>query len=829
MQQRVFATFHYALAPSAFLLLGASEAMGGSSDLFAPIDRKYRIYSRRPSLAPASIGFARRELVESATSGRGGSLTAPSDVPSREADRLLLARYAPTGVIVDAKDAIVEFRGEIDRYLEHTPGHASLDLFKMARKGLQLGLRQAIQEARKKDAPLRKAGLTLLREGQLHRLDLEVIPLKGSRENDGALLVLFVERPERTRGRGRPADRPTRAAAADPNENAKLRRELAEATTYLQTVVQEHEAASEEAQSASEEILSANEELQSVNEELETAKEEMESSNEELVTLNQEVRERNLELGHALDFANGIVETVRNPLLLLDADLRVQRANRAFLEHFQVDAHESVARRVYDLGNGQWNIPALRKALEAVLSSDAHLEGFEVEHDFPHLGRRTLVLNARKLRHDSEQESIVLAFEDRTDLKKAESDREALLVLEQDARKRAEQADRVKDEFVATLSHELRGPLNAMMGWVHVLRESGIDEATRERGRAAIERGVSAQSRLIEELLDYSRTVTGKFSLAPRLIDVGPVAQAAVDAIRSAAEAKQISLEMVREAGPVMVLADPDRLQQILWNLLSNAVKFTPREGRVELWIGRVGTYLHLRVRDTGQGISAGFLPHVFERFRQQESGKSRTQSGLGLGLSIVKQLVELHGGTVEAQSSGQDQGATLTVALPVPPLLMEPKGAREAESPRERTASEQAWNETAGTTLNGVRVLVVEDDPDGREMLVTAFQQCGAQVRAAASASEAMDLLGQAVPDVLISDIGLPGEDGYELMARIRALPETAGGRVPALALTAYAGPEDRRKALAAGFDMHVAKPAEPAALVARLAVLAARGAEGK
>ena len=307
------------------------------------------------------------------------------------------------------------------------------------------------------------------------------------------------------------------------------------------------------------------------------------------------------------------------------------------------------------------------------------MEGFEVEHDFPHLGRRTLVLNARKLAHDSGQQSIVLALEDRTEVKKAVSEREALLALEQDARKSAEQADRIKDEFVATLSHELRGPLNAMVGWVHVMRESGIDEATRERGRAAIERGVHAQSRLIEELLDYSRTVTGKLSLSQRLIDVVPVAQAAMDAIRSATEAKQIKLELVREGGAAIVLGDSDRLQQVVWNLLSNAVKFTPREGRVTVWIGRVGTNLHIRVSDTGSGISAEFLPHVFERFRQQEGTRSRTQGGLGLGLSISKQLVELHGGTVEADSAGPGRGATLTVTLPIPPLLLEPRSAGDA------------------------------------------------------------------------------------------------------------------------------------------------------
>jgi CheY-like chemotaxis protein len=402
-----------------------------------------------------------------------------------------------------------------------------------------------------------------------------------------------------------------------------------------------------------------------------------------------------------------------------------------------------------------------------------------------------------------------------------------MLDMEHQARQRAEQTDRMKDEFVATLSHELRGPLSAMVGWVHVLRAGGIDDATiRERGMAAIERGVKAQTRLIEDLLDYSRMVTGRLLLAPRLMDVLPVAEAAIGAVRSAAEAKGITLELAIEAKPVMLHADPDRLQQVLWNLLSNAVKFTPREGRVEVWIGRVGTTLHLRVSDSGKGLSPAFLPHVFERFRQADSTSRRSEGGLGLGLAIVKELVELHGGAVQAGSPGEGQGATFTVVLPIPALLMDPKDG-EAEAPNEPSSQETARAQMDRTMLEGVRLLVVEDEADGREMLVTVFEGCGAKVSAAASAAEAIEALQRATPDVLICDIGLPGEDGYELMRKVRALEAQRGGRVPALALTAYAGAEDRRRALEAGFDLHVPKPAAPAELMAKAALLA--GSRGR
>jgi CheY-like chemotaxis protein len=269
-----------------------------------------------------------------------------------------------------------------------------------------------------------------------------------------------------------------------------------------------------------------------------------------------------------------------------------------------------------------------------------------------------------------------------------------------------------------------------------------------------------------------------------------------------------------------MVHGDPDRLQQILWNLLSNAAKFTPQGGRVELWIGRVGTSLHVRVSDTGQGISGDFLSHVFERFRQEEARPRRMQGGLGLGLAIVKELVELHGGTVQAVSPGEGQGSTFTVAFPIPPLLMEPKDG-EAEARAEPSRAETAWSEMDRTLLEGVRLLVVEDEADSREMLVTIFEQCGAKVSAVASAGEALETLQRATADVLVCDIGLPGEDGYELIRKVRALEAERGGRIPALALTAYAGADDRGKALAAGFNLYVPKPAGPAELVAKAALL--------
>jgi two-component system CheB/CheR fusion protein len=825
MQQRVMAVFHYALLTSGLLLLGGSETASASEDLFAPADKKHRIYFKRPTAAPAVFAFGPPRGLGHETPGLEAAPAKPGpreELP-READRILLARYAPAGVIVDEKDNIVEFRGDTEPYLEHSHGRASLNLLKMVRKGFLFEIREAIHEARKKDAPVRKPGLSLRRRGQARRLDLEVMPLRSSPEKSRSLLVLFEPRAEGKSVGGRSPDRrPLATGSSEAKQSAKLRLELTEATRHLQAVTEQHEAAEEELQASNEEVLSANEELQSINEELETAKEELQASNEELATLNQELQGRNLQLERALEYANGIVETVRNPLLILDAGLRVERANHAFYDYFRVTPEETVGRLVYELGDGQWNIPALRKGIDEILRKAARLEDIEVEHEFPRVGRRTLAVNARKLRRESGEESVLLVFEDRTEARNTGREREALLGMEQQARQRAEQADRIKDEFMATLSHELRGPLNAMVGWAHVLRGAGVDEATRERGRAAIERNVKAQARLIEDLLDYSRVVAGKLHLAPQLMDLMPVAGAAMEAVRSAAEAKGIKLELATDAKAAMVHGDPDRLQQILWNLLSNALKFTPSGGRVEVWIGRVETSLHIRVSDTGQGISPEFLRHVFERFRQQDATSQRLQGGLGLGMAIVKELVELHGGTVRAESAGRGRGATFTVALPIPVLQLESSdGGREVPEPSRRGSALTRDDQAA---LTGVRILVVEDEPDSLEMLATVFGQCGAEVTTAASALQALAALERSTPDVLVCDIGLAGEDGHALIRRLRAVEAERGGRLPALALTAYAGAPDREKALAAGFDLQVAKPVLPAELVTQVARLTGR-----
>ena len=386
-----------------------------------------------------------------------------------------------------------------------------------------------------------------------------------------------------------------------------------------------------------------------------------------------------------------------------------------------------------------------------------------------------------------------------------------------------EQANHTKDEFLATLSHELRTPLTAILGWSRLLRARQFDEAGRERAVEIIERNAEAQAKLIEDLLDVSRIITGKLRLEVQPIALAPVVETVVNALRPAAEAKQLQLEPALDpiAGPVT--GDPNRLRQIITNLLSNAIKFTPEGGRVEVRLERVDSHARLKVRDTGTGIRAEDLPHIFERFRQADSTSTRAHSGLGLGLAIVRHLVELHGGTIHAESQGEGQGATFTIELPLTAMQVKSDGAERAQVMPEQARVTIDERESFGDpcALEGVQVLLVEDEQDTRELIRTILEGCGAQVTAVASAGAALAALEQVKPDVLVSDIGMPGENGYELIKKIRALKPERGGRVPAVALTAYAGSKDRRRALLAGFQTHLAKPVEPDELLAVVASL--------
>lgn len=425
-------------------------------------------------------------------------------------------------------------------------------------------------------------------------------------------------------------------------------------------------------------------------------------------------------------------------------------------------------------------------------------------------------LYAEAQRHAAELQQEV------AERKQAEEERARMLIREQAARAEAEAANRTKDEFLATLSHELRTPLTAILGWSHLLRTNKFNQDHLGRALETIERNARSQSQLIDDLLDVSRIITGKLRLEVHPVELVQIIEAAIESMRPAAEAKGIKFDVVLDRAASRISGDTNRLQQVVWNLFSNAVKFTPPEGRVAVRLERSSDdYAQLTVSDTGQGIDPRFLPFIFDRFRQADGSTTRKHGGLGLGLAIVRHLVELHGGSIKVHSDGIHKGATFTVMLPL-------KASRRRAGDNEDAAPAIIINEEESSfefspVLDGLRILVVDDEEDTRDLIATVLAQCGAEVTGCGSAAEALTTLQAWTPDLLISDIGMPEEDGYSLIKKVRQLDGLCG-KIPAVALTAYASTEDRIHILSAGFQKHIAKPVEPQELITIITNVAGR-----
>lgn len=428
----------------------------------------------------------------------------------------------------------------------------------------------------------------------------------------------------------------------------------------------------------------------------------------------------------------------------------------------------------------------------------------------PHLSRAMPLKDA--------QQKVVLWFGTNTDV----TDQQQLIESERIARADAEQASHLKDEFLATLSHELRTPMTAILGWVQLLQRRKTDVGDISEGLTVIERNARVQTQLISDLLDMSRIISGKLKLDITRLDITGVVQAAIDSVAPVAEAKQVRVEKVLDTNLGPVRGDAARLQQVVWNLLTNAVKFTGAGGKIQVAVERINSHVEISVADTGAGISPEFLPHVFERFRQADQSTTRRHGGLGIGLSIVRTLVEAHGGRVTAHSPGEGAGATFTIVLPL--MIVHPSGEIDLKEHPSLVSTDSPGFDSEAILLDGVKILVVDDDTDARTLIARILTECQATVTLAASGAEAIEKLKQVRPDVVVSDIGMPGMDGYQMIQRIRQLGADEGGKTPAAALTAFARSEDRRRALLTGYQAHITKPVEPAELVAVIASLAGR-----
>ncbi len=511
-------------------------------------------------------------------------------------------------------------------------------------------------------------------------------------------------------------------------------------------------------------------------------------------------------------------------IYVFDLQGRFLYANRRLLEVWGITADQALGKSLYELGYPDWHAAMHLRELAQVLETKQPIRG-----EVPFTGGSGIsgvyeYIFTPVLDPEGNVEAVAGTTRDVSQRKRAEAEREKLLAGEKAARAEADRSSRMKDEFLATLSHELRTPLNAILGWATILSTSTPDQEELRDGLETIQRNARAQTQIIEDLLDMSRIVNGKVRLEVQPTDLAAVLSAAMDTVRPAAQAKGVKLRSVLDprAGPVS--GDAGRLQQVFWNLLNNAVKFTPRGGQVQVLLECVDSHVQVSVADTGEGISADFLPNVFDRFRQADASTTRRHGGLGLGLAIVKQLVELHGGTVRVKSPGPGQGSTFIVMLPL--TVLHPEVEPDVLNRRHPRATmlDASLPDLDPRRLTGVNVVIVDDELDARALVTRLLERCGAAVRTASTAEEVMGLIAEKKPDVLVSDIGMPREDGYALIRRIRSLAPDHGGNIPALALTAYARTEDRIKAVQAGFQTHVAKPVEPAELITMVASLAGR-----
>jgi signal transduction histidine kinase/CheY-like chemotaxis protein len=522
-------------------------------------------------------------------------------------------------------------------------------------------------------------------------------------------------------------------------------------------------------------------------------------------------------------------------ILITDAELKIRAWNRWLEEHSGLSAAEVIGRSLLDVYSElearrldrqyKWVLEGQTRVLSQrlhghllPLPTDASLSGFS---EMQQTARISPLIT-----EDGRVIGTLTVIEDVTERVAREAELQAqidartqALASEKAARKEAEKANRLKDEFLATVSHELRTPLTAILGWSNMLLAGHLDGEAHDRALEIIHRNAQSQNQLISDLLDVSRIISGKLRLDLRTVELPTIIEAAVEATRPAAEAKGIRLTTALDPRSGPINGDADRLQQVVWNLLTNAIKFTDAGGEIKVKLGSVDTRVEITVQDSGLGINPEFLPHIFDRFRQADPGTNRVHGGMGLGLSIVRQLVELHGGTVKAESEGEGKGATFTVSLP---FVNFRRGSERAE--RLPLDADGYPEITCPPFLQGLRVLAVDDEADTREMIRAVLEHCKMEVITAGSASEALEVIAQSHPDVLISDLGMPGEDGYALIAKVRSLPAERGGQIPAAALTAYVRAEDRVKVLRSGFQLHVSKPLEPNELVAVVANLAGR-----
>lgn len=806
LQKRVIPIFHYALLPSGFLWLGRAESLGDFSQLFSLVDKVHKIYSRS-SVPTPMIRFSSKQAQAIPDVSKTLRHATKNDSEfQRDADKILLSKYAPAGVIVNSDLEILQFRGRTVPFLEPATGQPSLNLIKMVRPELLASLRTTIQSVKKANKAMVRSGLHFESDGRHISCDLEIIPIDPKAlVKDRRYLVLFKEpktgefssKDDSKRGK---KGAKTKARLKEDKRTSELLAELLEIKDFQQALVEQYESTEEELTSANEELQSTNEELQSTNEEIETAQEELQSTNEELITVNEELQMRNADLTTLSSDLNNVLASIEIPVLIVGSDFRVRRFSPRAKSAFNL-IFSDVGRPIgdikpsFDLNLSQ----VIAEVIESLSPKQLEVQSFKGSW---------LRLQVRPYKTvDNKIDGAIITLTDIDEIKKREERTMKAYI-------KADEANLAKDVFLATLSHELRTPLSSILTWAQLIAQGKVNYEQAKRGAAVIEQNAKTQNQLIDDLLDISRIIVGKLAIEIKEVDPGAVIRTATESVRPLAEKKSIKIKLDIPNSAELIRVDPTRLQQIVWNLLNNAIKFSPNGSTISIELTYLdvhnGRIARLRISDQGKGVPAEFLPYIFKRFMQADGSSTREHGGLGLGLSIVSSLVEMQSGTVKAENNPGGKGAIFTVTFPV---------ISHQTAITTNDLTNDLTNGTPGNKdksirqtpkLDGLRILIVDDDQGTREAISIYLKSFGAEVTSVSSAAEALDVFSSFDPSIILSDLAMPGEDGYSLIRKIRALDDGKGGKVPALSLSAYTSDADAKDALLAGFQAHVTKPVE-------------------
>ncbi len=792
LQRRVLRHFHYALKPEGFLILGPAENADEDTQFFKRIENNQRMLYKRAAPIRGSI-----DAVLSADPTKKPPKLSEALHPvfldnsqvQRKADGLLLSRFSPASILVDDRLNIVQFRGQTSPYLEHASGTASLNLHRVAHPGILLQLMPAIKEAQQTGSTVVKNDLRVETQTGMREATLEVIPMREPATKTSFCLILFD-------ANHRSGKTEARLEIPESEKDIRIRQleeELEGLRDYLHATNEAYEAALEESRSAQEELQSANEEFLSGNEELITAREELQASNEELTTANEELLSRTREL-HVLNnelsrarkeadfnaaYAESVIDTVFHPLLVLDQVLTVHRANHAFYDTFLTNPGTTLNHRLFELGDGQWDIEDLRNLLDQVLTGQTAFASYRSQHNFPNIGERTMMVNVRKVPAlDHRSAHLLLAFDDIT------QNEEKFHNMQAD--------DQRKDEYIAMLAHELRNPLAPIRNSLELISKRTNDDSLRSP-LDMIDRQVSTLTRLVNDLMDISRITRGKILLEQKpVLLVNLLRHVASSAMPYMDQRGHHLTVILPEDSSIAVKGDSTRLEQVFNNLLNNAGKYTDRGGRISLTMSVEDDNAIIKVVDNGAGITANILPHVFDLFVQSDATRSRAEGGLGIGLTLVRQIVHAHRGSVRAISGGAGLGSEFIVCLPI---MIDLKAVSVPE-------------ETEASPVNNFksrRVLVVDDNVDSANSISELIEMWGHEVVFAYDGFSGLEIARTFKPDVALLDIGLPGMSGHQLAVELK---KTLNDDLFLIAMTGYGNKSDRDESKAAGFNVHMTKP---------------------